>query len=86
MTSLAGLGTFFLPNTVLGSPFSFNFDKKVRIALIGVGMRGQSNLDILAKRNDVEVVALADPNPIMMASAQKILAKNNKAKAKACHP
>lgn len=80
-SALAGLGTFFLPNTVLGSPFSFNFDKKVRIALIGVGMRGQSNLDILAKRNDVEVVALADPNPIMMASAQKILAKNNKAKA-----
>lgn len=29
----------------------------------------------------MEVVALADPNPIMMASAQKILAKNNKAKA-----
>jgi hypothetical protein len=44
-------------------------------------MRGQSNLDILAKRNDVEVIAFADPNPIMMANAQKILANNNATKA-----
>lgn len=80
-SALAGIGTMLIPNTVLGSPFSFFSEKKVKIALIGVGMRGQSNLDILAKRNDVEVVAFADPNPIMMASAQKILIKNNRPKA-----
>ena len=80
-SALAGIGTMLIPNTVLGSPFSFFSDKKVKIALIGVGMRGQSNLDILAKRNDVDVVAFADPNPIMMASAQKILIKNNRPKA-----
>lgn len=79
--ALAGIGTLLVPNTVLGSPFHIKSDKKIKIGLIGVGMRGQSNLDILAKRNDVEVVAFADPNPIMMAGAQKILVKNNKAKA-----
>lgn len=80
-TALAGLGTMLIPNTLFGNSFNFKIDKKVRIGLIGVGMRGQSNLDILAKREDVEVVAFADPNPIMMANAQKILAKNNKTKA-----
>lgn len=50
--------------------------------MIGVGMRGQSNLSILAKRDDVEIVAMADPDPRMMKSAQNILTKNKKATAK----
>ncbi len=79
--ALAGFGALVLPNTLFGQTFNFSADKKVRIALIGAGMRGQSNLDILAKRSDVEIVALADPQPKMLAGAQKILAKNNKPKA-----
>lgn len=45
---------------------------KVRVGIIGVGLRGQSQLELLAKRDDVEVVAFADPNPIMLKSAQSI--------------
>ena len=80
-TALAGLGTLLIPNTLFGFNFNSSKNKKVRIALIGVGMRGQSNLDILAKRDDVDIIAFADPRKIMMASAQKILEKNKRQKA-----
>lgn len=79
--TLAGLGTMLIPNTLFGKTFDFSLNKKVRIGLIGVGLRGQSNLEILAKRDDVEIVAFADPSSRMMASAQKILIKNNRQKA-----
>ena len=80
--SAAGLGAALMPNTLFGFNYNFNPSKKVRIGMIGVGMRGQSNLSILAKRDDVEIVAMADPDPRMMKSAQNILTKNKKATAK----
>lgn len=80
--SAAGLGAALMPNTLFGFNYNFNPTKKVRIGMIGVGMRGQSNLNILASREDVEVVAMADPDPKMMKSAQSILTKNKKTAAK----
>lgn len=80
---LAGIGALMLPHSLFASPFDLPImNKKVRIGMIGVGMRGQSNLSILAKRDDVEIVAFADPEPRMMKGAQSILAKNNRAAAK----
>lgn len=79
--ALAGFGALIIPNTLFGKSFEFSADRKVRIGLIGVGMRGQSNLDILARRSDVEIVALADPQPSMMAGGQRILAKHHQSKA-----
>lgn len=35
---------------------------KVRIGIIGCGLRGQNHLDLLLRRDDVEVVAIADPD------------------------
>ena len=80
--SVAGLGATLMPNSLFGFNYNFNPAKKVRIGMIGVGMRGQSNLSILAKRDDVEIVAMADPDPRMMKSAQNILTKNKKTAAK----
>ncbi len=59
---------------------AFAAEKKstVRIGMIAVGLRGQSHLDEMLKRNDVEVVAMADPDKGMMASAQKLVAKYGK--------
>jgi hypothetical protein len=34
----------------------------LRIGIIGTGARGQSHIDELCKRNDVEIVAIADPD------------------------
>jgi hypothetical protein len=51
---------------------------KVRIGMIAVGLRGQSHLDEMLKRNDVKVVAMADPDKGMMADAQKLVAQYKK--------
>jgi hypothetical protein len=53
---------------------------KVKIGLIGVGFRGQNHLELLLKRDDVEIVALADPEPRMLAMADKIIAKSGRKK------
>jgi hypothetical protein len=59
---------------------AFAAEKKstVRLGMIAVGLRGQSHLEEMLKRNDVEVVAMADPDKGMMASAQKLVAKYGK--------
>jgi len=51
---------------------------KVRIGIIGVGMRGQNHLEMMLNRADVEVIAMADPSPIMMATAQQQITKSGK--------
>lgn len=50
----------------------------VRIGMIATGLRGQSHLEEFLKRNDVEVVAMADPDKGMMADAQKLVAQYKK--------
>lgn len=78
--SLAGFGALVLPNTLFGNSLYPQQQTlhKVRVGLIGVGLRGQNHLELLAKRDDVEVVAFADPSPIMLKKAQEFLVKNNK--------
>lgn len=74
-TSMAGIGALIVPSSL----FSFsNSTKKVRIGMIAVGLRGQVHLDELLKRDDVEVIAMADPDDRMIKRAQKIVDKHNK--------
>lgn len=58
--------------------FASSTVNKVRIGIIGVGLRGQNHLEMMLNRTDVEVVALADPNPIMMGTAQQEIKKSGK--------
>ena len=53
----------------------------VKVGMIATGLRGQSHLEEFLKRNDVEVVAMADPDKGMMADAQKLVAQYNKESA-----
>ncbi len=70
--SLSGLQSF-------AAGTAKNADKnKVRIGLIGVGLRGQGHLALMLQRSDVEVIALADPNPTMMAAARKAVLESGK--------
>lgn len=48
---------------------------KVRLGFIAVGLRGQTHLEEMLKRDDVEIVALADPDKKMMAAAQSLILK-----------
>ena len=67
--------------SVLNTPFkAFASEKKsmVRIGMIASGFRGQSHLDEMLKRSDVEVVAMADPDKRMMGMAQNLVSKYGK--------
>lgn len=75
-TSIAGFGALILPNSLFS--FSSEGPKKVRLGFIAVGYRGQAHLHEMLKRNDVEIIAFADPDKRMLASAQKLVAKYNK--------
>lgn len=51
---------------------------KVRVGFIAVGMRGQTHVQEMLKRNDVEIIAMADPNKKMMAAARALVAQHGK--------
>ncbi len=66
-----------LMQTPLNS-FASKDDRKVRIGMIAVGMRGQTHLEEMLKRKDVEIIAMADPDKGMMALAQALVKKYGK--------
>ena len=74
-TTAATLGASLLPS--LGFSTS---DQKVRLGIIGVGLRGQSHLELALSRNDVEVVALCDIQERMMDMSLGLVAKSGKPK------
>ncbi|MEZ4946061.1 MAG: Gfo/Idh/MocA family oxidoreductase [Cyclobacteriaceae bacterium] len=74
-TSLTGVGLTILPSGVL---FSKQKEEKVRIGLIGVGLRGQNHLDLLLRRNDVEVVSICDVQQRMMDMSKDMIKKSGK--------
>jgi predicted dehydrogenase len=51
---------------------------KVKLGLIGVGLRGQEHLDLLLRRNDVEVIAICDIDDRMLKRSGEIIAKTGK--------
>lgn len=53
-------------------------DTKVKIGLIGVGLRGQNHLDLLLRRNDIELVAICDIDERMLKSSREIISKSGK--------
>jgi len=76
---IASFGALILPQSL----FAYQSNKKkIRVGLIAVGFRGQVHLDELLKRDDVEVVAIAEPDQRMIDRANKIFIKHNKQKAK----
>jgi predicted dehydrogenase len=72
-TTMAILGLALLPRSVKG--FWMPGDAKVRLGFIGTGLRGQVHLAELALRDDVEIIALHDPDAAMMTMAREVLAK-----------
>jgi len=73
MASAALAATSLLPNTP-----AWARGRKVRLGVIGTGMRGLVLLKELVRRDDVEVVALCDIEPIMLGRAMDMVAKAGK--------
>lgn len=78
-TAMAGIGALILPNSLFAGTINQN---KIKVGLIAVGLRGQVHLNELLRRDDVEVVAIADPDSIMIERALKYFDKHNKPKPK----
>ena len=51
---------------------------KVRIALLGTGLRGQDHLDQLFRKPDVDVVAICDVDDRMLSMAKEAVSKSGK--------
>jgi predicted dehydrogenase len=73
-TALAGAAMVMPAKTL----FAHTAEPKVRIALLGTGLRGQNHLELLLRRNDVEVVAICDIDERMLSMAKNLIAKAGK--------
>ena len=51
---------------------------KVRIGLVGTGLRGQNHLDLLLRRTDVDLVSICDISDVMLSTAKAMIAKSGK--------
>ena len=69
-TAVAGAG-LSVANSVFGSPLFLTRPEKIKVGIIGVGERGRSLLGLLLNRDDVEVSAICDIEPITLGKAQK---------------
>ncbi|MBT2745959.1 MULTISPECIES: Gfo/Idh/MocA family oxidoreductase [unclassified Lysobacter] len=69
-----------LASSAFTQAFARKRGSKLRLGLIGVGMRGQMHLTELLRRDDVEVTALCDVEPIMLDRSLALIAKAGKSK------
>jgi predicted dehydrogenase len=75
-TSLAGASLALMPgNLVYGRSAA---DQKVKIAVIGTGLRGQNHLELLLRRDDVDLVAICDVDDRMLSTAKEMITKSGK--------
>jgi len=75
-TGLTAASFAFLSNNKL---FAWgNADAKVKIAVIGVGARGIGHVDLLLRRDDVDLVAICDIESRALSSTKEIITKSGK--------
>jgi len=58
--------------------FAGTADEKVRLAIIGVGARGQNHLDLVLRRDDVELVAICEIEERALTIAKDMITKSGK--------
>lgn len=51
---------------------------RLGLGFIGTGLRGQDHIALLLERDDIDVIALADPDPAMLAAAVKVVSDKGK--------
>ena len=62
--------------------FSKNPLSKIKLGIIGVGLRGRDHLDLALRRDDVEVSAICDIDAMALETSQKVIEEYGKPKAK----
>lgn len=71
-TAMASAGFAILPSVTLFS------QSRVRLGIIGVGLRGQNHLDLALRRKDVDLVAICDIDDRMLQISGEIIKKSGK--------
>ena len=61
-----------------GKLFANAADQKVKLAIIGVGARGQNHLELLLGRDDVEIVAICDIDDRALNASKEMITKSGK--------
>lgn len=75
-TTLAGVSFSLFPATdIFAAPGDL---QKVRLAIIGVGARGTDHLDMILRRNDVDLVAICDIDDRVLKEARDMIGKSGK--------
>ncbi len=73
--SLAAAAMAFVPS---GKLFAASADEKVKLAVIGTGARGQGHVELLLRRDDVDLVAICDVDDRALNNAKSIITKSGK--------
>jgi predicted dehydrogenase len=73
-SALLSAGMLFRPEALFAAP---ELDK-VRVGIIGVGLRGQNHLDLLLRRADVQLVSICDIDEGMMKDSTDMITKSGK--------
>lgn len=75
-TALTGIGLSLFPSSNI---FATSKDQpKVRLAIIGVGARGKGHLDLLLRRDDVDLVAICDVDDRVLKESKAMIEKSGK--------
>ncbi len=72
-TTLAG-AALGLASNLMARPYQKRVDPngKLKVGIIGSGLRGQDHIDLLLRRKECEVICIAEPDQVMLASTKKI--------------
>lgn len=73
-TAVSAAGFAILPSTTLLA----NDDAKVKLGIIGTGLRGQNHIELALKRTDVDIVAICDIDDRMLKAASEFFKKAGK--------
>lgn len=76
---LAGAGLAVPTSTVEAFNIARTKSKStIRLAVLGSGMRGQSHIELALNRDDCEVTAIADIQPVMIEKTKELFKQKNK--------
>ncbi len=75
---MATAGMAVMPSLLNATPAA----QKVKLAIIGTGLRGQNHLDLVLRRADAELVAICDINDRMLTMVKDRITKSGKAQPK----
>ena len=80
--SILGLGTVLIPGINFGNSFDSPKKTKIKLGLIGLGLRGRSSLNLLLNRDDVIIHSICDIDQDAISQSNALFKKYDKKEPK----